>query len=106
VEGFTFSWSFYKSNKWGFQYNERTFINCRANAQYYLEYKAKDKDTKSKFNDIEKEYQKFLANRKGFIISKLVHTERKESKNHHFPLQFSYNFTKINTIYYLINLRK
>jgi NTE family protein len=49
-----------------------------------LEYEAKDKYTKSKFNDIEKEYQKLLVKRKGFIISKLVHIERKESKNHHF----------------------
>jgi NTE family protein len=49
-----------------------------------LECKDKDKDTKSKFKDIEKEYQKLLANRKGFVISKLVHIQRQESKNHHF----------------------
>jgi NTE family protein len=47
-----------------------------------LEYK--DKDSKSKLNEIEKEYQKLLANRKGFIINKLVHIERKEKKSQHF----------------------
>ena len=49
-----------------------------------LEDKDKDKDKKKKFNKIEKEYKNLLANRKGFIINKLVHIERKESINHHY----------------------
>ena len=49
-----------------------------------LEDKDKDKEKEKKFNKIEKEYKNLLANRKGFIINKLVHIERKESINHHY----------------------
>ncbi|MGN6347850.1 MAG: patatin-like phospholipase family protein [Candidatus Nitrosocosmicus sp.] len=44
----------------------------------------KDEKTRLKLEAIEKNYNKILSSRKGFIINKLVHIERKESIGHHF----------------------
>ena len=45
---------------------------------------SKDEKTRVKLEKIEKEYNKLLSSRRGRIIKKLVHIERKESIGHHF----------------------
>lgn len=46
--------------------------------------KHKDAKTKSKLDKIEKEYNNLLANGRGIILNKLIHIERKESRDHHY----------------------
>ncbi len=46
--------------------------------------KHQDPKTKIKLDKIEKEYNNLMSNGRGVIMDKLIHIERKESRNHHY----------------------
>lgn len=48
---------------------------------------SKDEKTADKLKDIEKDYNKLLSNKKGYMIKKLFHNGKNENIGYHFLLR-------------------
>jgi NTE family protein len=59
-------------------------IIFEGNKENSLNYHHKNAKTKSKLDEIEKEYNDLVSNGLGVILEKLIHIERKESKGHRY----------------------